>query len=328
MTLAWAGLALLFLAAAGFYSGTEMGLYSLNRLRLRLRVGRSGDSRARTLLELSNRREQSVLAILLAQNVMNYLLTVATVALILRATHLGPNEADLYAAVILSPITFVFGDVVPKNWFQSQANRLMYPAAPLVRVCVLVFRYTGILWVLELITRRLAEWSGQEPGVTWRTARGEVIGLLRETTAEGTLTEEQTRMIERVMNLSNVRVGNIMIPRDHVIGIPAGADRKSFERIVRSHDFSRMPVLAGDRRTVLGVVNVYDVLADEPAAPIDGHFRPVVTIPARASAMQALLQLRQVREAMGIVMDPRRGWVGIVTLKDLVEEIFGELAAW
>ncbi len=266
--------------------------------------------------------------ILLTQNVMNYLLTVATVSLIAEATGMGGSDADVYAAIILSPITFVFGDVVPKNWFHSQANRLMYPAAPLIKACVVLFRYTGILWVLESLTRALAVLTGQDDADTWRGARGEVIGLLRETAATGTLTEEQTRMIERVMNLSNVRLGSIMIPRNRVITLPANADRRIFEQIVRKHNYSRLPILAADRRDVIGIVNIYDVLADQTGGPIADWIRPPVTIAARDSTTAALLKLRQARQAMGIVVDPRRGFVGIVTLKDLVEEIFGELGEW
>jgi CBS domain containing-hemolysin-like protein len=325
---AWAFLAFLFLIAAGFYSGTEMGLYSLNRLRLRLRVGRTGDAAARALLELANRREQSVLAILLTQNVMNYLLAVATVSLILEATHMSSEAAEVYGAIILSPITFVFGDVVPKNWFQSQANRLMYPSVRLVQACVAVFRYTGVLWVLSSITRLLARLTGQEAETAWRGARSEILGLLQETAATGTLSEEQTRMMERVMNLSTVRVGSIMIPRNHVVGLPANLDRAAFGEIVRRYNYSRLPVFSPDRRSVVGVVNVYDVLADDTGGPLNAWVRPPLEIQASLSAMQALLQMRQGQVAMGMVVDPRRGFVGILTLKDLVEEIFGELWAW
>ncbi|HOA75275.1 MAG TPA: CNNM domain-containing protein [Phycisphaerae bacterium] len=328
MTFVWAVLALLFLLVAGFYSATEMGLYSVNRLRLRLEASRSGRRSAQTLLELTNRREQSVLAVLLTQNVMNYLLTVATVSFIVSASGMPGDRADVYAAIILSPITFVFGDVVPKNWFHAQANRLMYPAAPFIQACVLFFRYTGILWLLESLTRLLAEWTGQEEKENWRGARGEIIGMLRESSAAGPLTEEQARMVERVMNLSSVRVGSIMIPRQLAVTLPADADRRTFEQIVARYNHSRLPVLTPDRRNVMGVVNIYDVLADDRGGPLAQHIRPATFIPARATATQALLQLRQGRENMAIVVDPRRGFVGILTLKDLIEEIFGELGAW
>lgn len=328
MILLWAALAMVFLLGLGFFSATEMGFYSLNRLRLRLRAGRPGDRLAHMLLDLTAHRERSILAVLLTQNVMNYLLTVATVALIIELTGVGGHRADIYAAIVLSPIVFVFGDVVPKNWFHSQANRFMYPAAPVVKASVTILRYTGILWIPQSITRLIARLTGQESGETWGGPRGEIAALLYETAATGTLTEEQARMVERVMNLASVRLGSIMIPREHAVTLPAEADRAAFERIVRKHNYSRLPVLAADGRTVIGVVNVYDVLADQTGGPISNWFRPAVTLPARATAPEALLELRQAREPIGIVVDPRRGFVGIVTLKDLVEEIFGELTAW
>lgn len=324
----WAILAVVFLLAAGFFSGAEMGLYSLNRLRLRLRVAKTGDPLAGALLDLSDHREQSVPAILLAQNVMNYLLTVAVVSLLLEATHLSSEAAEVYTAILLSPVTFVFGDVVPKNWFRAQANRLMYPSARVVQACVIVFKYTGVIWTLESLARFLARLTRQEEDPNWRSARAEILGLLRETAATGTLTEEQTRMIERVMNLSSVRVGSIMLPRERVVSLPANVNRRTFEDIVRRHNYSRLPMLSSDRKTVTGVINVYDVLADETGGPLAGWLRAPLEIPARASAMQALLQMRQAHDEMAIVVDPRRGFVGVLTLKDLVEEIFGELGAW
>lgn len=328
MTFVWASLALVSLIAAGFFSGAEMGLYSLNRLRLRLRVGRTGDPVASTLLQLSDQREESIVAVLLMQNIMNYLLTVATVSLILHATHMSGGRADVIAAIVLSPITFVFGDVVPKNWFRTHANRLMCPTAWLVQAGVVALRSTGVLWLLNSAVRCFTRLTGQQQGELWRGARGEMMGLLRETAATGTLTEEQARMIERVMNLSNVHVGNIMVPRDRVVRLPHDINRKVFEMIVGRHDFSRLPVLTPDRRDIAGILNIYDVIMDDPKVPILKWMRPAVSITADTSAMQALLRLRQAREAMCIVTDPRRGFVGIVTLKDLVEEIFGELAAW
>ncbi len=330
MILLWSVLAVALLLAAGYFSGAEMGLYSLNRLRLRLRAERDNDAAARALLELSDRRERSVLALLLTQNLLNYLLTVVTVGLIARAAGVSSDAAEVYAAIILSPVVFVFGDVVPKNWFHAHANRLMYPTVRVVQACVLVLRYTGVVWVLESLTRWLAELSGPSEVETWRGARGEVIGLLRESAAASTgpITEEQARMIERVMNLANVRVGSIMIPRRHVVALPAAADRKLLEQVVQGHDFSRLPLLAADRRSAAGVVNVYDVLGDEVGRPIQDYAVTPVEIQASDSAPQALLKLRQAHQSMGIVVDPRRGFVGVVTLKDLVEEIFGELAAW
>ena len=324
----WLTAAIFFVLASGFYSGSEMGLYCLNRIRLRLRAERGEARSARSLLRIANRQQETVLAILLGTNLANYLLTVATAALLAGAFNIRPSRVEFYTAAILSPLIFVIGDVVPKNWFQMEADRLMYKCASLLRASVMFFRATGILWLLHGATRIVARLAGHDEREDWHGPRAEVVGLLREGAAEGALTEEQTRIVERVMNLSGIDVGSIMVPRRRVATVPIDATRHVFEQIVRGHNYSRMPVISRDRKTIVGIVNVYDVLADETGAGVEAWLQEPLAIRARDSAASALVHLQRARATMAIVTDPRRGFVGIVTLKDVVEEIFGELPAW
>ncbi len=327
MTLLLLTAGILCLLGSGFYSGCEMGMYALNKVRARLRAD-AGESQAKLLVDLSARQQETVLSILLWQNVCGYLLTVCTSAWLLRVAGAESSRVEFYSAAILSPLIFVFGDVVPKNWFQVEADRLMYHAARLLRPSVLVFRYTGLLWVLERVSKVIARLLGDRTAENWLSQRAEIVGLLREGAAEGVLTEEQTQIIERVMRLSSIRVGEIMIPRRRVATVPIDASRSLFEVIVRTHNFSRLPVIGRDGRNPMGIVNVYEVLADEERGGAEKWLRPALSIPASESAANALVRLQQARATMALITDPRKGFVGIITLKDVVEEIFGELHAW
>ncbi|NLE57893.1 MAG: CBS domain-containing protein [Planctomycetes bacterium] len=234
---------------------------------------------------------------------------------------------EFYSAAVLSPLTFVFGDVVPKNWFRAEADRLMYRSARFLKSVVTLLRMTGILWVLSRLTRVSAWLAGREQDNRMRGPRGEVLGLLREGAAEGALTTEQAEIVERVMNLSSVRVGSIMIPRRRVASVPITANRSQFLREVRGHSYSRMPVVERDGKTVSGIISVCDVLANDTEAGIQTFMRPPIVLQAQDSAARAIIQLRKANETMAMVNDPRRGFVGIITLKDVIEEIFGELPA-
>jgi len=318
---------ILALGLAGFFSGSEMGLYCVNRVRLRLRAERPGAADARALLDLASHQEESVLGILLSQNLANYLMTVTATALMLHGLGVHSSRVEFYTAAVLSPVAFVFSDVVPKNWFRAEADRLMYGCARWLKAVVSVLRLTGVLWLLRQVTR-LSVWvSGHEEDDRLRGPRGEVIGLLREGAAEGALTREQAEIIERVMNFSSVRVGAVMIPRRLTATVPITATRTQFLWAVRSHSYSRMPVVERDGRTVSGIISVCDVLADETEAGIGTWMKPPIVVQAKDSAGRALVQLQSAGETMAVVNDPRRGFVGIVTLKDIVEEIFGELPA-
>lgn len=328
ISMLWLLAALFCLLGSAFYSGTEMGLYSLNRLRLRVQAGKNDPPQARVLLGLHDNRQETVLAILLGNNLANYLLTTTASLVFIGLAGLRPDRAEFYTAALLSPVIFVFGDVVPKNWFQFETERLMNRSSRLLWVTVEVFRWTGVLWLLRQMTRLGARLAGHDASDDWREPRGEIVGLVQEVAAHGVLSDEQADIFQRVMDLSTVRVGAIMVPRQRVAAVTAGTDRGGLERLVRAHDYSRMPVLAADGRKVLGVVNVFDVLADDSAGTVDKWMYPALTVQASDSAALALVRLQRNKAAMAVVTDPRRGFVGVITLKDVVEEILGPLPAW
>lgn len=324
----WLIATLFFLVTSGFYSGSEMGLYCVNRLRVRLEAERTQRWRMRCLLGLTQKPQETVLAILLGTNLANYLLTVSGSSLLTNAFSISANRVSFYLTAVLAPLVFVFGDVVPKNWFQVDTDRLMARSALVLRGSVLLFRLTGILWLLQAATRLMVRLIGHGVSEHLESPRAEVAGLLREGGAHGALTMEQTEIIERVMSLSEVRVGTIMVPRGRVVTVPIDADRRFFERIILRHKYSRLPVVGRDRKNIVGIVNVHDVLMEWSDDAIERLMLPPIVIGANESAANALVRLQQAKRTMALVTDPRLGWVGIATLKDVVEEIFGELPAW
>lgn len=325
--LLWLIASVLMLMAAGFYSGAEMGLYSLNRVRLRLRAQQQRDPQAELLLALSNRRDETVLSILLLQNLCGFFLTLATSKMLVALWQLDVSTVEFHAAVILSPLVFVFGDVVPKNWFRQEADRVMYPVARVLDASVRLLRLTGLPWLLGRASRTVARLAGQDDRDEWLGDRGEVIGLLREGAAEGVLSEEQTQIVERVLAFSRIQVRSIMIPRRRAITVPIDIDRRTFEHTVRMHAYSRLPVMVEGGRGVAGIVNVAEVLADEHFG-LREHIEAPLLLRGGETAAAALVKLQQSNAPMAIVMEPRQPFVGILTLKDVVEEIFGELPAW
>jgi putative hemolysin len=320
--------AFLFLLGSAVYCGSEMGMYSLNRIRLRLEAEKPEAGGARALLKLMMRRDETVMGILLWQNICGYLITVVFSFWLATAVHVQETHVEFYSAVILSPLMFVIGDVVPKNWFQVEADRLMYRVGRFLKLSIDLLRYTGILWVLTQISRLVARYFGEEQREDWLGTRGEVVGLLREGAAEGLLSEEQTQIVERVMDFSRVQVRSIMIPRRRAITVPINATRREFETIVRLHPFSRLPVMARDGRRVVGAIQVTEALADESGFSIEKWMHPPLFLSGTDTAATALVHLQRQSAAMAIVQDQRQTFIGVLTLKDVVEEIFGELPAW
>lgn len=325
-------LLLLIGAAAGvFYSGfvsaLETGSYTLNRVRLHVRAAQN-EPRARRLARLIERHQDIVLATLLGNTLSDYVCTACVAALLLRAA-VEVGTVELWATLIVTPLLLTLGGIIPKEWFRREADRWMYVLALPLELVVRAARLTGFLALMHALARGLVRlFPAAESEDLAGRPRAHVVQLLHEGAAAGGLTSFQRDLIERVINLSQLRVGNVMIPRARVAAVPRNIPRDEFLRIVRMAHLSRMPVYEHDPRRVIGVVYVFDVLTDPQERPAAEHVRAPFVLRANVSVSTALIRMQRARQAMAIIEDSAGHCVGILTLKDLVEEIVGDLEAW
>jgi putative hemolysin len=319
---------LLAIGLSGLSSGAETGIYSVDRVRLRV-AGEQRQSAALRLERLMRRPEDLVITALLGTNIADYLATACMAALLLDAG-ISENLTEIYATAIVTPLILVFGGIVPKDWFRRESNRLLLSLSWLLLLGVRLSQATGVVWALRSLTHfLLGRIDPRHAGAaTELLPRARTLHLLREGAARGRLTHLQRDVIERVLNLSGVRVMDVMIPRNRAATVPAGITRDDFLRIARMAHFSRLPVYDGNPRRIVGIVNVYNVLTDAEQRPVAEHVSPPITLPQQLSVSLALLRLQRARRTMAIVEDRSGNCVGILTLKDLVEEIVGDLEAW
>jgi len=319
---------LLALLLGGLSSGAETGLYCLNRVRLRVAAAQ-GEPGAVRLESLIARPEDLVIASLLGTNVADYLSTACLAALLLLAD-VPPGYTELYATAIGTPLVLVFSGIIPKDWFRRESNRLLTRLSLPLLVGLRLARATGLVWLLRGLTRLLLRSIDPRHGrpAEELLPRARTLHLLREGAARGGLTHVQRDLIERVLNLSTVRVVDVMIPRNRAATVPHDIKRDDFLRIARMAHFSRLPVYRDDPRRIIGIVNVYDVLTDQQPQPVAAYLRAPLTLAEHDTVTVALLKLQRARQTMAIVQDRAGHCTGILTLKDLVEEIVGDLEAW
>lgn len=323
-------LAALALCMAGsfFFSGVEIGTYCLNRVRLRVRNQR-GDPAARRLVGLLERPERLVITALIGTNVVDYLATVILVALLVRAG-VSHTLTELYATLIGTPLVLMLGGIVPKDIFRRHPDRLMYALSLPIVACQRAAEVTGLVWLFHAIpawlSRAIDPQGGARPDDALPRAR--MRAMLHEGAARGGLSAFQRDTIERIMHASQVPVGRVMVPTSRAALVPIDISRDDFLRIARMAHFSRLPVYRGASTNIVGVVSVYDVLTDESARPPIEHAREALFLNVTDTVPIALVRLQQSRQFMAIIRDRRGQTVGLLTMKDLAEEIVGELEVW
>lgn len=327
----WLGLCGLFVFLSGVYSGAETGLYCLNRLRLRLAAHRQ-DPAARRLQALMEDQPALLVTTLLGTNVANYLAPACLTVVFLRIladTPGGERLAEVYTTLILTPAVFIFGEIVPKNLFQRQADRFMPRLAAFLAGSRRLFAATGWIGLQRRLSRFVSRrfHLGPASNAALHSRHG-LYQMLREGVAVGALSHTQAFILERVPLLSSIVLGAVMVPRTQMVVLHQRDTRRAAAITLRSARHSRFPVVGDDPRRVVGEVHLLDLLGAEPGATVGELMHPPLELRPDLPVVEALSILQRERRRMAVAVDKWGNALGLVTVKDLVEEIVGELSAW
>lgn len=328
-------LAFVFLVVlSGLCSGGETGMYQLSRLRLRL-----GVEKKRVLFVILGRCLHDspglLLAMLVGTNLAHYVGTSIVTGMFL-AGAATEQSAELLATAVTVPVLFVFAETIPKNLFFFRADALMPYVSPILYVLHRILTWCGVVPVLKLISSLFARLTGlaaSSKTVITSTQRHKVHALLRDTHEEGVLSPVQSDIVSRLVGISHVRLRSVMIPMHNVETVDVDSDNAALLNKLNKCAFTRLPVVEGQAGNIVGFVPIYDVLSlPEEFSHLRDFVQPIRKLDADTNVTDAIGIMQQ--ENLKIVLVTRAGRggrqrpIGIVTMKDLVEELLGELSEW
>ncbi|KQY51124.1 magnesium/cobalt efflux protein [Lysobacter sp. Root494] len=161
------------------------------------------------------------------------------------------------------------------------------------------------------------------------STREDLVELLRDAQADGLIAADTLRMMEGAIAVSDLTVGDVMIPRAQMVALPADESLLQLMKRVVESGHSRFPVHGEDKDEVLGILLAKDLLrgvvADNGPASIHSLLRPAVLIPESKRLNVLLREFRQSRNHMAIVIDEHGGVAGLVTIEDVLEQIVGDI---
>jgi len=319
---------------SGLFSGAETGMYQLSRLRLRLGI----EKRRLSSVILGKCVCDSyalLLSMLIGTNLANYLVT-SIVTYILLSQVEAAHIAELCAMFITAPILFVFGELIPKNIFFYRADYLMPFFAPVLFAFHKLFTFSGIVPLLKNLAHIFAKLMGSPTFVkTAITAvrSPHLKAIIRETQEEDILSPVQADIINRLAAISHLGISSVMTPINKVRTVDANSDREALLKKLKKYAFTRLPVV--DRRpgNIIGFINIYEALSStEQLRDLHNFIKPIRKLPANTIVSDAINIMQSENQKIvlvtGIIRAGQERPIGIVTMKDLVEELLGELAEW
>ncbi|MBD2860171.1 HlyC/CorC family transporter [Spongiibacter sp. KMU-158] len=320
------GLLAVLILMSGFFSGSETGMMSLNRYRLRHRA-KTGHAGARRAAKLLEEPDSLISTILIGNNLVNNL--AAAIATVLAIRLYGDN-AVVPASILLTLVFLIFAEIIPKTVAAYKSEGIAYTVSHvLLPLKKLMF---PVIWVISHVTHLFLRISGIE-----KNDGSEQIGLEELRTIVGEaghfIPKAHQGMLMNILDLEHITVEDIMLPRNEVFGIDIDADTADIIERLRIAEFTRIPVYQKDIDNIVGVLHQRDIISS-----VDEHgrvqrdalmkaIRPPYFVPEGTPLNTQLLNFQKAKRRLGIVVDEYGVMQGIVTLEDLLEEIVGEFTS-
>ncbi|RJP66022.1 MAG: HlyC/CorC family transporter [Candidatus Abyssobacteria bacterium SURF_17] len=314
---------LVMLLMSGFFSGIETGLISLNRVALRQREEKR-DTRAIILRRLLRKPERLLATILVGNNLVN--VTITIVFLIWASRMWGTGPAGLITPLALTPLILIFGEILPKAVFRHRTERLTPPFAGVLQMMVVLLTpvVTALTQVMNRLTRRVGGAEKRSPFIS----REDVRLMFVEGEEEGVIKEQERKLIDGIIDFGMTTVREIIVPRIDMDAVRDDATWEELSEAFEAHGHSRLPVYHEKIDDIVGIVYVFDLMRTTGSPKVNSireFIRPVEFVPESKKVHDLLHEFRQKQMFMAIVVDEYGGTAGLVTLEDLIEEIFGEI---
>jgi Mg2+/Co2+ transporter CorB len=311
------------LLLSAFFSSTETALMSLNRYRLRHRA-RSGNHAARLTEKLLQRPERLIGLILLGNNTVN--LAAAAIVTVI-AIRIGGEAAIFAGTLILTVVVLIFAEVTPKTIAARHPSKVALPAAliyyPLLKVAY------PLVWIISLMANGLLWLLGIRGDRDHDDALSEAELRTLVTESAGMVPRRHKRMLLSILDLGEITVDDVMVPRQEIVGIDLDESWDSNLELIRKSRYSRLPVFRGDIDNIVGVVHLRSILSNLAEGGLSETLLLEKTeepyfVPEGTPLNKQLMNFQRLKQRFAFAVDEYGDVQGLVTTEDVLREIVGE----
>jgi len=326
-------LILLTVLLSGFFSGSEIAFVSANRLKLEIE-SRKTSWTGRVVNYFVRNPETFLTTTLVGNNIVNVLYaTLMTLFLVAPITNIfetwlgfGPSPVTLLViqTIIASVVIMIFGEILPKALFRIHADWWVKIIAVPQKVCNWIFK--PLIYLADLSSDFLIRMINPEidrSGQVFRRQDVELIFKELRDTGGSDLDKEDSEILHNVLELSNKRVKESMIPRTEIVAIEKSTSIEETLKVFISSGFSKLPVYQESIDDIIGVIFAYD-LFNNPKN-LTEIMRPIKLVPSSQKSKDLLSEFRKSNISVAVVIDEYGGTAGMITIEDVLEEVVGDI---
>lgn len=302
---------------------SETALMALSKIRIRHMVD-EGVRGAKLVEKLSQDPSKLLGAILIGNNIVN--IGASALATSVAVKVIGPSGVGV-VTVIMTILVLIFGEITPKSIAKQNSEKVSLMVSKPINFIVKVFNPLVLIFtaISGIFIRLLGgDPKATEPFITEEELRT-MVGVSEE---EGVLEGVEKEMIFNVFEFADSQVKDVMVQRVDIVAVDVNATYEEVINIIKTEQFSRLPVYNENIDDVIGILNVKDLIMAsgcEDNFKVSDYMRePYYTFEFK-KITELFKEMKKTRNHIAVVLDEYGGNVGIVTIEDLIEEVVGEI---
>ncbi|MCE9656206.1 HlyC/CorC family transporter [Clostridium celatum] len=314
---------IILLILSGFFSMSETALTSLSKIRIRHMVEEKVKG-AKLVEKLTEDPNKLLGAILIGNNIVN--IAASALATTIFVDIFGASGVGI-ATAVMTVLVLIFGEITPKSIAKQKSEQVSLKVSKPISIIVKVFKpFIGIFTFISSGFIRLlgGDPKANEPFITEEELKT-MVGVSEE---EGVLEDVEKEMIFNVFDFADAQVKDVMVQRVDIIAVDIDASYEEVLETIKTEQFSRIPVYNQTIDDIVGVLNVKDLIIagqNKEGFKVSDYMRePHYTFEFK-KIKELFNEMKKSRNHMSVVLDEYGGTVGIVTIEDLIEEVFGDI---
>ncbi len=324
---------LIMLVLSFLFSGSEIAFLSVSRLKVELKI-KQGSRAARILSSFFDRKEEIIIAILIGNNIALVMFTQQwdnlTSSFLVQKMGLNQESSQALFTLIqtfsATLLLLVFAEYIPKAIFRKYSDRIVFPLAYLLNLIHKLFFIPILLtnFVSKIILRYIFQVKTDEKVVELGKKDLDVyIQEVLEASENIPVEDLDTNMLSNALSLKNTKARECMIPRTEIEAIPIDSSLEQLMEMFIETQKSKVIIYGKDMDEVLGYIHSHEMFGRPKK--LKGIIQPVLVIPETMSANILLGEFTESKRKVAIVVDEFGGTAGMITIEDLIEEVFGEI---
>jgi len=325
VTITGAVVIVVLIALSGFFSSSEIAMFSLAKHRVDSMV-EDGIPGSKTVSELKSNPHRLLVTILVGNNIVN--IAMSSIATAIVGIYFDPGTAVLVSTFGITTLVLLFGESAPKSYaVENTESWALRIARPLKYSEYLLL---PLVVVFDRLTRAINKVTGGRSAIeTSYITRDEIQDLIQTGEREGVIDEEEREMLDRIFRFNKTIAKEVMTPRLDMTAVPKDATiDEAIETCIQS-DHERVPVYDGNLDNIIGIVTIRDLVREKHYGEGDLRLtdivQPTLHVPESKNVDELLTEIQDNRLRMVIVIDEFGTTEGLVTLEDMVEEIVGDI---